>query len=64
MFILEWLTDYMNTPKMEMTAETEMLGMLAIGIIVFFGDWNVLADRLHNYTGQGNQRKEREKVAK
>lgn len=35
MFILEWLTDYMNTPKMELTTETEILGMLAIGIIAF-----------------------------
>ena len=35
MFIIEWLTDYMNTPKMELTTETEILGMLAIGIIAF-----------------------------
>lgn len=35
MFILEWLTEYMTTPKMEMTTEVEMLGMLAIGIIAF-----------------------------
>jgi hypothetical protein len=35
MFILEWLTDYMNTPKMEMTGDVELLGMLAIGIIAF-----------------------------
>lgn len=35
MFIIEWLTDYMSTPKMDMTPEIEMLGLLAIGIIGF-----------------------------
>lgn len=35
MFIIEWLTDYMSTPKMDMTPEIEMLGLLAIGIISF-----------------------------
>lgn len=33
MFIIEWLTDYMSTSRMEMTPEIEMLGLLAIGII-------------------------------
>lgn len=35
MFILEWLTEYFTTPKMQMTTEIEMLGILAIGIIAF-----------------------------
>lgn len=39
MFIFEWLANYMNTPNMEpnmeMTGEIELLGILAIGIIVF-----------------------------
>lgn len=35
MFIIEWLTDYMSTPKMDMTPEIEMLGLLAIGIVSF-----------------------------
>lgn len=47
MFILEWLTEYMTTPKMEMTTEVEMLGILAIGIIalviigVSFAVWGI-----------------------
>lgn len=35
MFILEWLTEYFTTPKIQMTTEIEMLGILAIGIIAF-----------------------------
>lgn len=35
MFIIEWLTDYMSTSKMDMTPEIEMLGLLAIGIVSF-----------------------------
>ena len=35
MFIIEWITDYMSTPKMDMTPEVEMLGLLAIGIVSF-----------------------------
>ena len=48
MIILEWLTEYMTTPKMEMTTETEMLGLVAIGIIAFiiigvcFGAWGII----------------------
>ena len=33
MIILEMLNEYLNTPKMEMTTEIEMFGLVAIGII-------------------------------
>lgn len=42
MIILEWLTTYLETSKMDMTAEIELFGLLAIFIlasvpvIVFF----------------------------
>lgn len=35
MIILEWLSEYITTPKMEMTTEIEALGLVAIGIIAF-----------------------------
>lgn len=35
LFIIQWLLDYINTPKIEMTLSTELLGILAIGIIAF-----------------------------
>lgn len=47
MFIFEWLTEYFTTPKIQMTTEIEMLGILAIGIIafviigVFFALWRL-----------------------
>ena len=33
MIILEWLTTYLETSKMDMTAEIELLGLLAILIL-------------------------------
>lgn len=33
MFLLDWINEYMNTPKIEMTTEIEMLALVAIGII-------------------------------
>lgn len=47
MIILEWLTTYLETSKMDMTTEIEMLGLVAIGIIAFiilgiiFGAWAI-----------------------
>lgn len=35
LFIIEWLLDYINTPKIEMSLGTELLGILAMGIIAF-----------------------------
>ena len=35
LFIIQWLLDYINTPKIEMSLATELLGILAIGIIAF-----------------------------
>ena len=35
LFIIDWLSDYMNTPKIEMTTSIEVLGVLAMGIIAF-----------------------------
>ena len=35
MIILEMLNDYLTTPKMEMTTELEMMGLIAIGVIAF-----------------------------
>ncbi len=34
-FLIDWLLDYINTPKIEMSLGTELLGILAIGIIAF-----------------------------
>lgn len=33
MIILEMLNEYLTTPKMEMTTELEMMGLIAIGVI-------------------------------
>lgn len=33
MIILEWLTTYLETSKMDMTAEIELFGLLAIFIL-------------------------------
>lgn len=35
LFIIQWLLDYINTPKIEMSLGTELLGILAMGIIAF-----------------------------
>lgn len=35
LFIIQWLLDYINTPKINMSLGTELLGILAIGIIAF-----------------------------
>lgn len=35
LFIIEWLYEYLNTPKIEMTTTIELLGILSIGIIAF-----------------------------
>ena len=35
LFIIQWLLDYINTPKIEMSLATELLGILSIGIIAF-----------------------------
>ena len=35
LFIIDWLSDYINTPKIQMTTSIEVLGILAIGIIAF-----------------------------
>lgn len=35
MIILEMLNEYLTTPKMEMTTELEMMGLIAIGVIAF-----------------------------
>lgn len=35
LFIIQWLLDYINTPKIEMSLSIELLGILAIGIIAF-----------------------------
>jgi hypothetical protein len=35
LFIIQWLLDYINTPKIEMSLSTELLGILSIGIIAF-----------------------------
>ncbi len=33
-FLFDWISDYFNTPKYEMTTQIELLGVLAVGIIV------------------------------
>lgn len=35
LFIIDWLLDYLTTPKIEMSTSIELLGILAIGIIAF-----------------------------
>lgn len=35
LFLLDWLSDYINTSKYDMTLSIELLGLLAIGIIAF-----------------------------
>lgn len=35
LFLIDWLCDYINTPKYDMTLSIELLGILAIGIIAF-----------------------------
>ena len=35
LFIIDWLLDYLTTPKIEMSTSIELLGILAIGIIDF-----------------------------
>lgn len=34
-FIFDWVYEYLNTPKYEMTTQTELLGIIAGGIIAF-----------------------------
>ena len=34
-FLFDWISDYLNTPKYEMTTQTELLGIIAGGIVVF-----------------------------
>lgn len=35
LFLIDWLCDYINTSKYDMTLSIELLGILAIGIIAF-----------------------------
>lgn len=35
LFIIEWLIDYIDTSKYDMTISIELLGILAMGIIAF-----------------------------
>lgn len=35
LFIIDWLCDYLNTSKYDMTITIELLGILSIGIISF-----------------------------
>lgn len=32
-FIFDWISDYLNTPNYEMTIQTELLGIIAGGIV-------------------------------
>ena len=34
-FLFDWISDYINTPKYEMTVQTEVLGIIACGIVAF-----------------------------
>lgn len=34
-FLFDWLSDYINTSKYNMTLSIELLGILSIGIIAF-----------------------------
>lgn len=34
-FLFDWLSDYINTSKYDMTLSIELLGILAVGIIAF-----------------------------
>ena len=34
-FLFDWISDYINTPKYEMTTQTELLGIIAGGIVAF-----------------------------
>ena len=34
-FLFDWLSDYINTSKYDMTLSIELLGILSIGIISF-----------------------------
>lgn len=35
LFLIDWLCDYINTSKYDMTISIELLGILSIGIIAF-----------------------------
>ena len=35
LFLIDWLSDYINTSKYDMTLSIELLGILAMGIIAF-----------------------------
>lgn len=34
-FIIDWIMEYFNTSKYDMTLSVELLGILAVGIIAF-----------------------------
>lgn len=34
-FLFDWISEYINTSKYDMTLSVELLGILAIGIIAF-----------------------------
>lgn len=35
LFIIDWLSDYINTSRYDMTISIELLGILSMGIIAF-----------------------------